>query len=108
MTSTPPRGLSAAAHAPISLRPLGPTKVIGSVGTAWTAAFAARLVARAFVVAGASLANAAIKDEAAVMLSPSRPSRRSASRRVMIPSAWSTAISSARYFSSSVIAPSVD
>src|SRR6266511_424705 len=104
MTRTPPRASSAAAHAPKSVRPLGPTNVIGSVAPAACkpAAWAA-LVRGARPAAAASAANPASNDEAAAIPSPSRPSLRSASRRVMIPSTWSSAISSARYRWSSVM-----
>ena len=47
----------------------------------------------------------ASRPAAAVAPRPSRPRRRIASRRVMMPSAWSSATSSARYRWSSVIVP---
>ena len=46
-------------------------------------------------------------EEATAPLTPSRPNRRIASRRVMIPLAWSSATSSARYRWSSVIVASL-
>ena len=51
----------------------------------------------------AAAASAASIEDAVAAPTPSRPSLRIASRRVMIPSAWSSATSSARYFCSSVI-----
>ena len=92
MTSTPPRGFTAAAQAAISV-PLGPPNVIASVASG------AQDVSLPsppcpcpwpppplFLPALCAAASAASIAEAAVAPTPSSPSLRIASRRVMIPS----------------------
>jgi hypothetical protein len=83
ITSTPPRGEAAAAHAAIS-DPFGPENVIASV------AAGAHVDARGplgCVCAGLACDTGAFSSAVATApLSPNRPSRRIASRRVMMPS----------------------
>ena len=100
----------AGAQAPMSV-PRGPANVIGVV--ACSAQRAAplrprareRLPLRATDVLRGGLAGPRRRAWAiaALPLTPSSPSRRTASRRVMMPSAWSSATSSARYRCSSVM-----
>jgi hypothetical protein len=95
----------------MSVRPPGPRKVIAFVGTGeapWWGSRAAAPDGPVSLVDPLAAASAGAKPtksvEAAVTLRPRSPRRRSASRREMIPSAWSMAISSARYRWNSVIA----
>ena len=111
MTSTPPRGLAAGAHAAISV-PFGPANVIGSRRDR-RPVVARRRRGRVRAPCAVAVASAAPAAASAASIvepprapSPSSPSRRIASRRVMIPSTWSSATSSARYRWSSVIRPS--
>jgi hypothetical protein len=112
ITRTPPSGRSAAAQAAISV-PRGPSKVIGSVATGahsstsgwrppWPCPRRPRRLAGA-VDAWLRAASAASIADAAAVPTPSSPRRQTASRRVMMPSAWSSATSSARYRWSSVM-----
>jgi hypothetical protein len=92
--------------------PRGPANVIGVVASgAHSATLPPRRperrrappLAAARVFAAASPAAALSSAIAALPLTPSSPNLRTASRRVMIPSAWSSATSSARYRCSSVM-----
>src|SRR5918996_6085160 len=98
ITSTAPRGSSAAAQAPRRVRPCGPGKVTSWVATAGVGGVAASPAPVVVDETGSpSPPQAASSAEAAGTPSPSRARRRSASRREYSPSAWSIATSSARY-----------
>jgi hypothetical protein len=107
MTSTPPFERSAGAHAPMSVL-RGPANVISSVATGAHSVVRPPPSCRARGARGALAACAARVSiaVAADAVTPSSPSRRMASRRVMMPSAWSSATSSARYRCNSVNVPS--
>lgn len=103
MTRTAPFVLpTAGAQAAISV-PRGPANVIASVAAGAHSTTVPRAPPRprerappAPLVAAASLAAAPSIAIAALPVTPSSPSRRTASRRVMMPSTWSSATSSAR------------
>ena len=107
----PPRGRSAGAQAP-SRVPRGPSKVIASVGTGAHSIDACHskmknaCACRPGVCSRAACGKLASIDDATAPLTPSNPRRRIASLRVMIPSAWSSATSSARYRCISVMVAS--
>ncbi len=108
MTSTPPRTRAAGAQAAISV-PRGPANVIGWVATGahivWRPSPPCPCPCPPSPPFSRAVASAAIIAVAAVAPTPSSPSLRIASRRVMIPSTWSSATSSARYRCNSVIRP---
>src|SRR3954470_22796962 len=110
MTSTPPLtfGCADCAHAPSSVTPPAPAKVIGVVATGahavtlpspWSCSWSPCW----FLPRSRACASAVITAAAVAAPTPSIASRRMASRRVRIASTWSSAISSARYRSSSVM-----
>lgn len=98
ITSSPPFGFRAGAHAASSGFVCELGNVIGWVGTASHSVTRPSFerCRRFDEPAAACSVNAASIVVAVAPVTPSRPSLRIASRRVMMPSAWSSATSSAR------------